>query len=83
MKLTQIEWVKTQLEKYGEVSRNQALQNFISRLGAIVNRLKNEGYDFKTEWRGNDYVYKLSSKPTPPPKPIKGFVIIDGEKMMV
>ena len=80
---TQIEWVKTQLEKYGEVSRNQALQNFISRLGAIVYILKNQGFDFKTEWRGNDYFYVLSSKPTPPPKPVRGFVIIDGERKLV
>lgn len=58
-------WVIEQLEKDGEISRNQCLSNFISRLGAIACDLKAEGYDLTPERRGNDYFYVLNAKPKP------------------
>lgn len=63
MKPTQKKWVENQLKMFGRVGRNEALRNFITRLGAIVNLLKREGWEVeggyeKTEY-GRDYVYYL------------------------
>ena len=69
MKPTQKSWVLSQLETNGEISRNQCLANFISRLGAIVLVLKNEGWELEGEWRGGDYVYKLLNRPKVIPSP--------------
>lgn len=72
MKPTQFTFVKNTLEMYGEVTRNECLREFISRLGAIIHVLKKEGWVFTTETRdtvkhdgskGKDFVYKLVSKP--------------------
>lgn len=56
--------MKTKTEKiidrlciYGEVSRNWALSIYYSRLGALINRLKKEGWSFDTERVGGDYLY--------------------------
>lgn len=59
MKKSQKQWVKEQLHQYGEVTRNQALQNHITRLSAIILNLKNEGYDLHPFARGGDYVYAI------------------------
>jgi len=64
---TQVQWVKIQLKKYGYITRNQCLSRFISRLGAIICKLKNEGYQFnayyaETHNGGNDYVYEINTK---------------------
>ena len=49
------------------VSRNWALQNFITRLGAIINRLNSSGWEIKGEWditeKGRDFVYYLKTSP--------------------
>jgi len=55
--------------KYGVVSRNWALSNYISRLSAIIYDLKHEnGWEFETEKveaikpngeKGWDFVYKV------------------------
>lgn len=63
MKTTQLNKIKKILLETGEVSRNHALSIFISRLGAIICDLKSEGYEFITERRGGDYIYKLKDKP--------------------
>lgn len=63
MKKTQVLWVKSQLNIEGEISRNTCLRNYISRLGAIIHKLKDEGYEFKTERRGGDYVYIMTHNP--------------------
>ena len=39
------------LEKDGEVSRNWALKNYISRLSAWIYILRKRGWDFDTERR--------------------------------
>lgn len=64
----QKEWVKKQLEEKGFITRNECLKNYLSRLGAIILKLKKEGYDFTAEYQktpnGKDYVYFLTrSKP--------------------
>lgn len=67
--LTQENWVINRLNSKGCVTRNEALQNYISRLGAIVERLNKAGWDIKGTYlrTGNskDYVYTLIKKPEP------------------
>lgn len=67
MKKTQLEQIKKQLLEHGKVSRNECLRNYISRLGAIIHTLRQQGFDIegdyvKTDY-GKDYVYKLKSSP--------------------
>ncbi len=62
--MTQKEIVLKELRETGFVSRNWCLSNHISRLGAIMNRLKNEGIKFRTvsertKDRVGDYKYIL------------------------
>lgn len=69
---TQKKFVEDQLKEKGEVSRNFCLGNFITRLGAIIFMLKEEGWDFDTEWRpnakpdgskGKDFIYRVKQRP--------------------
>ena len=60
---TQEEFVINQLKEKGYITRNECLRNFISRLGAIMCKLKKEGYEFDTKTVGGDYVYTLKTKP--------------------
>lgn len=66
-KKSQLQWCKDRLLIDGEVSRNSALQNFITRLGARINDLNNEGWEIKGKWKktehGKDFVYYLKSTP--------------------
>ena len=63
----QYNFIVSRLEKKGEISRNECLKNYISRLGAYIHKLKREGYRFDTfkrsiktvYGRGYDYVYKI------------------------
>ncbi len=60
--MTQEQKVINQIESFGSVGRNWALDNFISRLGSITNKLNKRGYRLKgrfvpTEF-GKDYIYK-------------------------
>lgn len=74
MRQTQRKWVEQQLLA-DEVTRNQALQRFISRLGAIICDLKADGWDIVATRRNGDYVYTLGT----PPKLVKWeFDLIDG-----
>ena len=61
MTQTQINWTKNEVDTHGEVSRNKALNNFISRLGAIVPLLNKIGYNLKGRYvdteHGKDYIY--------------------------
>jgi len=68
MKKSQRDWAIEQLLNNGEVTRNGALQNFITRLGAIICDLnKEEGWEVVGKWRkeGNkkDFVYFLRKTP--------------------
>lgn len=64
---TQLEYIKKLLLNYGEVSRNHLLQQFITRGGARINDLKNEGWDIEGKWvkteHGKDFIYYLVSSP--------------------
>lgn len=66
-RLTQTDWVKLQLHTYGKVTRNSALQMYISRLGAIIHTLKQEGYGFSTKYissnGGKDFEYRVVKYP--------------------
>lgn len=71
-KQSQKDFVISQLNQTNEISRNLCLKNYITRLGAIVFQLKEDGYEFKTVWRenlkpdgtkGKDFVYKVTRHP--------------------
>ena len=61
---TQKQIILKQLQDTGTVSRNWALGNYISRLGAIVHKLKNEGYDIVAvhKSRRGDYEYRINGR---------------------
>lgn len=68
MKKTQEQFVIDRLLKNGEISRNECLQNFISRLGAIICSLNQTGeWEINGEWYktefGRDYKYFLRRSP--------------------
>lgn len=64
---SQKQWAISQLKTYGSVSRNEALKNYISRLGAIMNDLLKEGWHWRGEYvktaYGKDYQYILVKLP--------------------
>ena len=77
--MSQLDFIKSHLEKYGEISRNTALANHITRLGAYACDLKRMGYDIKGEWRGKDYVYKWG-KWTKPRQEV--WLVKDGDRVI-
>ena len=62
-KVSQKSIVLKKLRTDGFVTRNWCLQNFISRLSAIMISLKNEGVNFTTKVVDGDYIYTLQDKP--------------------
>lgn len=60
--MSQREQVIQKLKNDGMVSRNWALKRYISRLGALIFDLKEEGWEFDTKRRGGDYIYELKKK---------------------
>ena len=56
-------FVEQQLKKDGEITRNQCLINYISRLGSIIYKLKKDGWIITPSRRGKDYVYTLGEAP--------------------
>lgn len=69
---SQKQWAINQLRTYGAVSRNEALRNYISRLGAIMNDLLKEGWHWRGEYvqtsYGRDYQYTLLKEPVKEPQ---------------
>jgi hypothetical protein len=67
MKETQQKYVTDFLKKEGYISRNQCLQQRITRLGAIIFTLKEMGYQFEPKWvkenGGRNFYYYLISAP--------------------
>jgi hypothetical protein len=59
MKKSQLKRVEDRLKQCGEISRNDCIRNFITRLSAIIQVLEEKGYEFETFSRNGDYVYKL------------------------
>jgi len=65
MRKTQLERITEILQQDGVVSRNQCLSMFpaITRLGARICDLEADGWKFRTERRGGDYLYHVVAKP--------------------
>ena len=63
MKKTQSQWVMNELTKYGKVTRNKALKNYISRLGTYIYDLRQAGFEITGEYvkknGGKDFIYTL------------------------
>lgn len=66
LNMTQKQWVENQLIKNGKITRNECLRNYISRLGAIISMLKDDGYKFETGYvefeTARDYQVTCASK---------------------
>lgn len=64
---TQLERIKMKLARDKFVTRNECLSQFpaITRLGARIEDLEQQGYVFETKDTGRDYIYKLVSTPAP------------------
>ena len=80
-KYSQIAWTKQQLREYGTVSRNDALNRRITRLGAIVNLInKSPEWEIKGRWTEGqkDYVYEVVRKPI-----IRKIEVINGKAIEV
>ena len=71
LKKTQKQIVIDQLNEYGEVTRNFALQNYISRLGAIICQLNDDGWELEGKYRGGDYVYMVQLSHEKAPHQVK------------
>ena len=52
-------FVLNQLITKGQVSRNTCLANFISRLGAIMCVLKEDGLKYQGKYDKGDYIYVI------------------------
>ena len=71
---TQEKKVLEKLLADGRVTRNWALQSYITRLGAIIYNLKSAGWDIDARYerthggygKGKDYVYVLINHKAPP-----------------
>jgi hypothetical protein len=60
MKKSQVERVKSYIERTGSITRNMCLEHHITRLSAIIYTLEHKyGMVFRTE-EGNDGDYKYS-----------------------
>jgi hypothetical protein len=64
---TQEQIVIERLREDGFITRNFCLQNYISRLGAIICDLKKQGYEFDAKFvkekGGKNYYYYLTKQP--------------------
>ncbi len=65
MKQTQVSIVKEELQHNGMVSRNWALGKHISRLAAIIDILRKDGWEIKTKKVNGDYVYRVVREKEP------------------
>lgn len=63
MKKSQKERIEKRLYQVGKITRNECLRNYISRLGAIICVLKEEGWEFETKNVKGDYVYIVKTYP--------------------
>lgn len=60
---SQLQFIIEKLKTDGFISRNYCLQNYITRLGARINDLKNMGWDIKGKRVDNDYYYEVVGSP--------------------
>lgn len=77
--MSQLDFIKSHLEKYGYISRNICLRNYISRLGARIADLKKLGYDFDTKTVEGDYFYYLKGWQQPR---TEVYVLKDGDRVV-
>ena len=65
---SQEQYVVNELLKNGKISRNQCLQKYITRLGALIYIIKNKNPQWEISAKfekingGKDYVYYLNNK---------------------
>ena len=65
---SQEQYVVNELLKNGKISRNQCLQRYITRLGALIYIIKNKNPQWEISAKfvkingGKDYVYYLDNK---------------------
>ena len=65
---SQEQFVVNELLKNGKISRNQCLQRYITRLGALIYIIKNKNPQWKISAKfekingGKDYVYYLDNR---------------------
>lgn len=59
---TQRNFVEQQLKENGKITRNLCLQNYITRLGAIICNMRHDGWDITGKYEGKDYVYRAKPK---------------------
>ena len=59
--INQKKFIREQLMEYKTVSRNFALSHYITRLGAIIANLKDDGFEIEGAFGNNgvDYIYTL------------------------
>lgn len=63
-KSTQKQRVIKKLLRDGYITRNECLRVYISRLGALIESLKHEGFEFTAKYdENNDYVYTMVKSP--------------------
>lgn len=74
-KNNQRKYVEESIRRFGYISRNHCLGEFITRLSAIICDMQKHGYLFETskvatthsKWgKGYDYVYTVVAQPTDP-----------------
>ena len=54
MRITQKDRILEYIRNFGSISSFEAYANLgITQLGARIDQLKKEGYEFKTEWESN------------------------------
>ena len=54
MKITQKDRILEYIRKFGSISSFEAYADLgITQLGARIDQLKKEGYEFKTDWESN------------------------------
>lgn len=76
--MTQKERVIKRLLERKQITRNECLMNYISRLSAIIYSLEEEGWEFKRENIDGDYYYfptKIPIKIEQFKNPISGEII--------
>ena len=72
IKLTQGQYVESELRINGSITRNKCLKEYITRLSAIICDMNKKGYVIEanripttTRWgKGFDYEYKVVHKPS-------------------
>jgi hypothetical protein len=63
----------------GQISRNEALRNFVSRLGALINKINKEpDWEIQGYYKERDYIYKLLKAPV-----VNKVQIINGRAVLV